>query len=101
MYASTELAARARQTLLDNDRGGYTLPTDGLYPCQWNWDAGISALGWLEFDKPRAWLEFHTLFKGMWTADDFGGANAGFYAQGGGSGGARSRFQQAPQGNDH
>ncbi len=80
MYASTELAAKARQTLQDNDRGGYTLPTDGLYPFQWNWDAGISALGWLEFDKPRAWQEFHTLFKGMWTAEDFGGANAGFLA---------------------
>lgn len=80
MYASTELAARARQTLIDNDRGGYTLPTDGLYPFQWNWDAGISALGWLDFDPPRAWQEFHSLFKGMWTQQDFGGANAGFLA---------------------
>jgi hypothetical protein len=80
LYASTELAAKARQTLQNNDRGGYTLPTDGLYPFQWNWDAGISALGWLGFDPQRAWQEFHTLFKGMWTAEDFGGANAGFLA---------------------
>ncbi len=80
VYASEELAEKARQTLKDNDRGGYTLPTDGLYPFQWNWDAGISALGWLTFDPPRAWQEFHTLFKGMWGTADAGGANDGFLA---------------------
>ena len=28
-----------------NDRGGYTVPTEGLYPYQWNWDSAFVALG--------------------------------------------------------
>ncbi|NJS36425.1 MAG: hypothetical protein HC765_08330 [Brachymonas sp.] len=36
-HSSHELKERAIQTLIDNDRGGYTIPTAGLYPFQWNW----------------------------------------------------------------
>ena len=39
----------ARKVLRDNDRGGYTVPTHGLYPYQWNWDAAFCALGWITF----------------------------------------------------
>jgi hypothetical protein len=81
LYSLGELADTARTTLQKNDRGGYTLPTAGLYPFQWNWDAGVSALGWMTFDEPRAWLEFDTLFKGQWGPSHFGGANDGFLAQ--------------------
>ena len=28
-----------------NDRGGFTIPTNRLYPHQWNWDSGFTALG--------------------------------------------------------
>lgn len=52
--------------LKKNDRGGYTVPTDGLYPFQWNWDAAITALGWATFDRSRAWEEIDYLLKGQW-----------------------------------
>jgi len=55
MQTRERLAHTAQATLRRNDRGGYTLPTDGLYPFQWNWDAGVTALGWMRFD-PRARL---------------------------------------------
>lgn len=81
MYSREQLADIARTTLQNNDRGGYTLPTAGLYPFQWNWDAGITALGWMTFDEPRAWQELDTLFSGQWGPNDLGGHNDGFLAQ--------------------
>ena len=71
------LTEQARSILQSNDRGGYTLPTAGLYPFQWNWDASVNALGWMTFDAPRAWEELRWLFKGQWR----GGPNDGFVAQ--------------------
>ena len=62
------LLSTARQTLINNDRGGYTVPTAGLYPFQWNWDAGVTALGWMTFDQERAWNEFHSLLLGQWKS---------------------------------
>lgn len=60
------LRARAQSVLRDNDRGGYTVPSARLYPFQWNWDAGVTALGWITFDEPRAWQELEMLFRGQW-----------------------------------
>jgi hypothetical protein len=70
------LQDQARAILIANDRGGYTLPTAGLYPFQWNWDASVTALGWMTFDPARAWEELQWLFKGQWQ----GGPNDGFVA---------------------
>lgn len=56
----------AQAILRDNDRGGFTVPSARLYPFQWNWDAGITALGWMCFDEARAWQELHSLFLGQW-----------------------------------
>jgi hypothetical protein len=56
----------AQQILRDNDRGGYTVPTRGLYPFQWNWDSCLVALGWAAFDEARAWQEIETLFSAQW-----------------------------------
>ncbi|MDJ0938578.1 MAG: trehalase family glycosidase [Woeseiaceae bacterium] len=56
----------ARKVLRANDRGGHTVPTDGLYPFAWSWDSAITALGWLTFDEARAWDECHTMFSGQW-----------------------------------
>jgi neutral trehalase len=64
---SKQRAEEARAILRNNDRGGYTIPTHSLYPFQWNWDAGICALGWITFDEARAWREYELLFKGIWT----------------------------------
>ena len=36
---------QARAILRGNDRGGYTVPTDMLYPFQWNWDSAFAAWG--------------------------------------------------------
>ena len=44
-----------------NDRGGFTIPTNRLYPHQWNWDSGFTALGISTLDKSRAWQELVTV----------------------------------------
>ncbi len=62
----TSLTERAREILRGNDRGGYTVPTAGLYPYQWNWDSCLVALGWATFDEPRAWTEIEMLFSAQW-----------------------------------
>jgi hypothetical protein len=59
----TDLSSQAKQILLDNDRGGYTVPTSPLYPFQWV----FTALGWASFDEPRAWQELEVLFSGQWS----------------------------------
>ena len=56
----------AAQILRGNDRGGYTVPTEGLYPFQWNWDSCLVALGWAQLDEARAFREIETLFTGQW-----------------------------------
>lgn len=62
----TAIDAQAREILRKNDRGGYTVPTDGLYPYQWNWDSAFAAWGFACFDQDRAWAEIETLFSGQW-----------------------------------
>lgn len=67
MTTNTAISERARDILITNDRGGYTVPTAGLYPYQWNWDSAVAALGFAQFDVERAWLEIETLFSGQWA----------------------------------
>lgn len=57
---------QARAILRGNDRGGYTVPTAGLYPYQWNWDSAFAAWGFSTFDIGRAWTEVETLLSGQW-----------------------------------
>lgn len=64
--AGVDRTAEAREILLENDRGGHTVPTAKLYPFQWNWDSMFTALGWAEFDAPRAWREIESLFSAQW-----------------------------------
>lgn len=66
MTDTHHLIEKAKQVLITNDRGGYTVPTDKLYPFQWNWDSAITALGWMQIDEPRAWQEIEMLIKGQW-----------------------------------
>ena len=56
----------ARDILVGNDMGGYTVPTEGLYPYQWNWDSVFVALGFATCDQDRAWREIETLFEAQW-----------------------------------
>jgi len=56
----------ARAILRRNDRGGYTVPTDGLYPFQWNWDSAFVAMGFATYDVDRAYRELERLVEGQW-----------------------------------
>jgi hypothetical protein len=56
----------ALEVLQENDQGGYTVPTKGLYPFQWNWDSCLTALGQSHYDEARAWTEIETLFQHQW-----------------------------------
>ncbi len=67
MKETEAIDQQARAILKSNDKGGYTIPTSGLYPYQWNWDSAFAALGFATFDLPRAWEELHTLFQGQWA----------------------------------
>lgn len=58
--------SEAREILKGNDRGGYTVPTHGLYPYQWNWDSAFAALGFAEHDLDRAYTELETLLAAQW-----------------------------------
>ena len=62
----SDLDDQAIAILKRNDLGGYTVPTHGLYPYQWNWDSAFVALGFAEFDSDRAWTEIETLVSGQW-----------------------------------
>ncbi len=64
---SISLDDQAIDILRGNDRGGYTVPTAGLYPYQWNWDSAFAAWGFAQIDMPRAWQEVETLFAGQWA----------------------------------
>jgi Trehalase len=61
-----DLDRRAREILVANDRGGYTVPNGRVYPFQWNWDSAFVALGFSSFDEKRAWREIETLFQAQW-----------------------------------
>jgi alpha,alpha-trehalase len=62
----TSRIEEAIRTIRVNDRGGYTVPTNRLYPYQWNWDSGFTALGIWHFNKWRAWLEIMALLDAQW-----------------------------------
>ncbi|NTH55187.1 neutral trehalase [Agrobacterium rhizogenes] len=63
----TDFIAQARAILKTNDRGGYTVPTDRLYPFQWNWDSAFVAMGFAAYDVPRAYRELERLAEGQWA----------------------------------
>jgi len=45
---------------------GFTIPTKRLYPFQWNWDSGFTALGISHFSIDKCILELQSLFSGQW-----------------------------------
>jgi len=66
MNININLDQQARDILIKNDRGGFTVPTARLYPYQWNWDSAFVALGFATFDRARAWKELELLLDGQW-----------------------------------
>ena len=61
-----QILKSATDILKKNDLGHYTVPTQGLYPFQWNWDSCLTALGLAYNDESRAWTEIETLFDHQW-----------------------------------
>ncbi|MEM6396031.1 MAG: trehalase family glycosidase [Bacteroidota bacterium] len=57
----------AHKILQLNWRGSFTVPTTKLYPFQWNWDSGFTALGWCHFDIDKSIMELNALFSGQWA----------------------------------
>ena len=62
----TDLIRRAKKILAKNWRGGFTVPTDKLYPFQWNWDSGFVSMGLGHFSVENAMDELASLFSGQW-----------------------------------
>src|SRR5919109_754463 len=63
---NSEMRKAAQAVLAKNDRGGYTVPTDRLYPFQWNWDSAFVAMGFATYDIDRAYRELERLVEGQW-----------------------------------
>ena len=64
--AQQSMYDQAVEILRVNDRGNYTVPTNGLYPFQWNWDSCLVSIGQQHVDEARAWTEMNTLFAHQW-----------------------------------
>lgn len=61
-----EIGKRAREILVQNDRGGYSVPNGRVYPFQWNWDSAFVSLGYASFNLERAWREIESLCEAQW-----------------------------------
>lgn len=57
----------AREVLVANDRGDYTVPGAKLYPHQWLWDSCFIAIGMRHYDIERAKKEIYSLLEGQWA----------------------------------
>ncbi len=62
----TDLIQKAKKILSNNLRAGFTIPTDGLYPFQWNWDSGFVSIGLSNYDIDAAFSEIRSLVSGQW-----------------------------------
>ena len=63
-----QLLQQAYQILADNHQeAGFTLPCQGLYPFQWNWDSGFIAIGYAHYDMDKAKKELTTLLDAQWS----------------------------------
>ena len=64
---SRVLIEKAKNVLLNNhQKGGFTIPTEKLYPFQWMWDSGFIALGFAHFDIEKAKSEINNLLSAQW-----------------------------------
>ncbi|MCM4174231.1 glycoside hydrolase [Arenibacter sp. TNZ] len=62
-----QLLEKAKHILEDNfQKGGFTIPSKGLYPFQWKWDSGFIAIGFAHFDIEKAKTEIRTLLNAQW-----------------------------------
>lgn len=66
MNDASDLLARSRDVLHQNDRGFYTTPAN-IYPHQWLWDSCFVAIGMRHYDTERAKMEILSLLSGQWS----------------------------------
>lgn len=68
MPMKESLINKAKQVLNANFRKdkGFTIPCEGLYPFQWNWDSGFIAIGFAHYDIDKAKQEVATLLDAQW-----------------------------------
>lgn len=57
---------KAKEVLDRNWKDGFTVPSEKLYPFQWNWDSGFVSMGFGSYDMSRAIEEIRSLFSGQW-----------------------------------
>jgi glycogen debranching enzyme len=62
------LIGRARALLAENRTGGFTKPSLGQYPHQWNWDSAFIVIGLAHFQPELAREEIRTLLHGQWRS---------------------------------
>ncbi|MFS4468948.1 MGH1-like glycoside hydrolase domain-containing protein [Maribacter sp. 2210JD10-5] len=61
------LINKAKEVLEANFQdGGFTIPSQGLYPFQWKWDSGFIAIGLSYYNIENAKLEVKTLLDAQW-----------------------------------
>ena len=60
------LITNAKRILKLNWKDGFTIPTQKLYPFQWNWDSGFTSIGHSYFNVDFAIRELQSLFSGQW-----------------------------------
>lgn len=61
-----KLIEKATQILNNNNKGGFTIPSEGLYPFQWNWDSGFIAIGLAHINIELAKKELESLLNAQW-----------------------------------
>ena len=61
-----KLIEKATQILNNNNKGGFTIPSEGLYPFQWNWDSGFIAIGLAHINIELAKKELESLLDAQW-----------------------------------
>jgi glycogen debranching enzyme len=61
-----ERRVEAVRVLASNRRDGYTIPSETLYPFQWNWDSAFVAVGLAGVDPGAAMEEIETLLSATW-----------------------------------
>ncbi|MEL7118217.1 MAG: trehalase family glycosidase [Bacteroidota bacterium] len=61
-----DIVSEAKRILTLNWKDGFTIPTDKLYPFQWNWDSGFTSIGHSYFSIDYAIREMKSLFSSQW-----------------------------------
>ena len=68
IMTNNDLIKKAETVLNNNfkEDKGFTIPCEGLYPFQWNWDSGFIAIGQAHYDTTKAKREIEALLSAQW-----------------------------------